>query len=152
MVGFANRRRYGGDIAGAAGGGQLVRGEKWPDLPLVLVIDDDIDIRDSIAELLRVEGFEVVTACDGGDALSFLREAPTRVGVILLDLMMPNVDGWTFRRQQLDDGAIAHIPVVVMTAYADLIRGRPTLAASDFLIKPIELHTLLNVVQRYCCT
>jgi len=119
-------------------------------LPRILVVDDEPDIRDSIADLLRAEDFDVATAADGADALAYIRAPRNAVGLILLDLMMPEVDGWAFRREQLADQSIASIPVVIMSAVHDVRAAAASLAAADFLIKPIELAKLLNVVQRHC--
>lgn len=119
-------------------------------MPRILVVDDEDDIRDSIAELLEAEGYEVVTARDGAEAIACLAGAAHGVSLILLDLMMPNVDGWAFRRQQLADPSTAAIPVVVMSAVHDVRTAAASLRASDFLIKPIELRSLMNVVGRYC--
>ena len=118
-------------------------------MPRILVVEDEDDIRDSIAELLQAEGFDVATAAHGGEALSFLRAPHHEVGLILLDLMMPDVDGWSFRREQLADQSIASIPVVIMSAVHDARAAAASLSVTDFLVKPIELASLLNVVQRY---
>lgn len=94
--------------------------------------------------------YDVATASDGADAMGRLRDGAHDVSLILLDLMMPGVDGWSFRRQQLADPATASIPVVIMSAVHDVRGEAAALSVGDFLIKPIALSSLLNVVERYC--
>jgi CheY-like chemotaxis protein len=107
----------------------------------ILVIDDDPDIRDGLAEALKSGGYAVRTAVNGRDALRQLRSRA--VDVILLDLIMPAMDGWEFRKAQKREPGIANIPVVVVTAssadFAD---------ADAMLRKPFEESELLRVVER----
>lgn len=119
-------------------------------MPRILIVDDEDDTRDVIAELLRAEGFDVATAADGSDALSYLRAEGRDVGLILLDLMMRDVDGWSFRRQQLGDPTLASIPVVIMSGAHNVHSVAASLGAAAFVIKPVELRALVNIVQRYC--
>jgi CheY-like chemotaxis protein len=109
----------------------------------VLVVDDDKDIRDTIVELLSDEGYEVVSARDGVEALKRLRERPT--DLVILDLMMPRMDGWQFRREQVADPHLAHIPVVVVSAYGH----RDDIEAEAFVPKPCDLQALLDAVERH---
>src|SRR3954447_21396301 len=91
------------------------------DLPLpggaakVLLVDDDFAILDGLSDFLESEGFAVVPASNGIDALSHLRSG-LRVNVIVLDVMMPMMDGWDFRAEQLADPSLRDIPVVVISA------------------------------------
>jgi CheY-like chemotaxis protein len=82
----------------------------------VLIVDDDPDIREVLAETLEVRGFDVVTAANGADALAVLRDISVRPSVILLDLMMPIMDGYGFLEQWRRDPALASIPLAVVTA------------------------------------
>ena len=84
-------------------------------LQSVLVVEDDIAIASSLAEALQEDGLEVATAANGCEALQILRGG-LRPGAIVLDLMMPVMDGWDFRDEQLRDPALKDIPVVVITA------------------------------------
>jgi len=108
----------------------------------VLIVDDELDIRETIAELLRLEGHEPFEATDGEQALVRCRQL--RPDLVLLDLMMPGMNGWDFRKAQLRDPAIASIPVVVVSAVA---RSRD-LPADGFLQKPFSLDDLLALVRR----
>ncbi len=110
--------------------------------PLVLVVDDDADIREVIEELLADSGFEAVTVSDGELALRYLREHPA-TSVVLMDLMMPFMNGWTLAERLQSTPQLAHIPVVVMTA-AGPHWGYP---AGHVLRKPISRNELLAALQ-----
>jgi CheY-like chemotaxis protein len=112
----------------------------------VLVVEDDDDLREVVAQTLERNGFRVLTARDGQDALDRLERehAPC---LILLDLMMPRMSGWEFRRRQLADPRLAELPVVVMTATATL--DEAAIHADDILRKPLSFAALLAAVKRY---
>jgi CheY-like chemotaxis protein len=114
---------------------------------LVIVVDDDDDIRESMGNVLEEAGYWVIRCANGVEALARMREAKRRVALVLLDLMMPVMDGWEFLEVQRADPAIAHVPVVVITASADLLRRRIT--SAGVLSKPVELDKLLRTVKRY---
>lgn len=116
---------------------------------VILVIEDDEPVRESIAQLLRDEGFEVETAGNGREALDLLRRTSTLPSVILLDLMMPVMDGWTFRTEQLADPRLAAIPIVVLSATHDLSRRARELHAEAVLQKPFDASRLLDVVAHH---
>ncbi len=113
---------------------------------IVLIVEDDEGIRVSLEELLAGEGYVVRTAQHGGEALESLRRdgAPD---VILLDLMMPYVDGLTFRDQQRAAQLHADVPVLVMSAHANLAAHHERLAAQRYLEKPIEIDQLLTAIE-----
>ncbi|HSD89377.1 MAG TPA: response regulator [Kofleriaceae bacterium] len=113
-----------------------------------LVIDDDADIRETIVTILETYGYRGESAGDGAEALAFLRGTGSRPRLILLDLMMPNVNGIEFRRAQLADPAISDVPVVLMTG-APAVSRDPTLVGLDVLVKPVDLRTLLSHVERH---
>ena len=115
----------------------------------VLVIEDEEDIRDTIAEILDGAGMRVVTAGDGRQAMEWLRTVRIKPRVILLDLMMPVMDGWNFRAEQLANPALAAIPVVVLSAATDLSRHAGELHVAEFLHKPIDLSRLLSAIERH---
>ena len=109
----------------------------------VLIVDDDEALRETMAEALGDEGFTVACSAHGLDALKLLRSG-LRPDVILLDLMMPVMDGWSFREQQSRDPALASIPVVVVTAAHAL--SKP-IDARAVVRKPFKLAELVAVVQ-----
>jgi CheY-like chemotaxis protein len=113
----------------------------------VLIVEDDEDLREMMAQLLTLEGFHTATVANGREALEYLHEAGTPE-VILLDLMMPVMDGWEFRRQQQADPALAPVPVIVLSA---VDQGRASsLDADAFLKKPLDFDRLLTLVRTYC--
>ncbi len=115
----------------------------------ILVVEDDSDLRQSLAELLEGEGCEVACAKDGQDALRQL-DGPAPQA-ILLDLMMPGMDGWTFRSRQRADPRLARIPTVVISAaYAGDAREVAALAPDAFLPKPFDLGSLIDALKRVC--
>src|SRR5216684_2351169 len=81
----------------------------------VLIVEDDDDLRDMMAQLLTIEGFRAVAVANGREALEHLQSAE-KPDVILLDLMMPVMDGWEFRRRQKADPDLAQVPVIVLSA------------------------------------
>jgi CheY-like chemotaxis protein len=113
----------------------------------VLIVEDDADLREMMAQLLTLEGFQAETAANGRDALEYLRRGDPP-DVILLDLMMPVMDGWEFRRRQREDPALAKVPVVVLSAL-DATRA-VDLDEAAFLKKPLDFDRLLQLVRRYC--
>jgi len=115
----------------------------------VLIVDDDSEIRETIVEILTDEGYEAVGACDGFEALAQLRDPEDRWGLVLLDLMMPNMDGRTFRAEQLRDPVIAPIPVVIVSAMADVEATAEELQVAH-VTKPITLRDLIQLVRQYC--
>jgi two-component system chemotaxis response regulator CheY len=116
----------------------------------VLIVDDDPFVRGMLAELLEDEGYRVVSAADGEEALSYLmRQAPMPC-VILLDLMMPRMNGWEFRNAQRKTPELAAIPVITISAYADLLVGVPALDAAAHFPKPIDLDQLIVTVRHWC--
>ncbi len=115
----------------------------------ILLIDDDPDTREQLAEILTEHGYRVATACDGLEGFEKLKTdcAPC---VILLDLMMPVMDGWQFRAKQLSEPQLAQLPVIVLSATTEIRRHAAKMKAAGFLSKPFMLDRLLGVVQRYC--
>ena len=111
----------------------------------ILVIDDDLDIRREVTEILREEGIEVLGASNGGEALRMLR-GWLPPSVILLDLLMPGTDGWEFRRAQLADPTLAAIPVLVFSSFDSGARNAADLRTAGFLTKPFTIAELLSAI------
>jgi len=116
----------------------------------VLVVEDDVDILQALVQVLEDEGYPVRVAENGRAALVALRTNGARPPcVILLDLMMPVMDGWAFRAAQLDDPALAPIPVIVLTADGATLERGSLLDGTRALKKPIDLETLLGALAPY---
>lgn len=120
------------------------------DTARILLVDDDADLRRSLAELLEEEGYEVSCANNGEEALHALAGAPPHA--ILLDLTMPVMDGWAFREVQRSDPRLARIPTVVISAAYSDARAVAGLGADAFLAKPFELSRLTATLQALCPT
>ena len=116
----------------------------------VLVVDDDDDIRDSLIEFLEDHGHQAVGAANGYEALALLDPPRAPFCLIILDLMMPIMDGTTFRDEQLQRPAVADIPVIVVSAYKDVEARAQTLGAVQWLAKPFDLTALLRLVEENC--
>jgi CheY-like chemotaxis protein len=128
----------------------LLRGMCSSDLThLVLVVDDDSDIRETLSEVLRDEGYTVVTAADGRDALTKLRNEMATPCVILLDLMMPVMTGLQFYAEQQRDPSLAKIPVVVISADGNL-HAKAQAFGGEYLCKPVRIERVLDTLERHC--
>ena|SRR5258708_17769502 len=114
----------------------------------ILVVEDDRDLRETLLDALALEGYAAEGAEHGAAALRHLRAAAAPPCLILLDLMMPVMDGWTFRKALLDDPALSRIPVVVMTAAGK--QGMPIPPAELVLHKPLHLDRVVEVLQDHC--
>jgi CheY-like chemotaxis protein len=112
----------------------------------ILVVEDNAPTRKAMKALLEAEGYRVGCAANGREGLDWLgrTELPS---VILLDLNMPGMDGWQFRRHQQQDANLAGIPVVLLSSEHDLPRIAASLHAADYFPKPIELDDLLACVR-----
>jgi CheY-like chemotaxis protein len=112
----------------------------------VLIVDDDVDIREVLAETLAETGFEVTTASNGLEALSAVRGMKVKPACILLDLMMPVMDGYGFLQRRRSDPSLASIPIAIVTAGHGVERHR---LGDDVpvLRKPFDVPELLEVLQ-----
>jgi len=114
----------------------------------ILVVDDDRAVLNAMTELLENEGYKVATAIDGLDALDQLRRG-LRPCVIVLDLMMPVMDGWDFRYEQMKDQALRDIPVVVITATGfSETSVKAQFGDIEFVAKPPRIRGLLDAIRR----
>jgi CheY-like chemotaxis protein len=112
----------------------------------ILIVEDDFDIRDTLTQILEEEGYRVEGAENGQDALDRLH-AGRLPSLILLDLMMPVMNGWQFRAVQLRDPSLRAIPVVVISANAGLPDNIDSLSPKHLLSKPIQLDRLLDILR-----
>ncbi len=142
--------KAGGDVAVAPGEARAepVRPvfEEAED-PLILVVDDDATVRDLVERHLQRAGFAVVTARGGLEGLRLVREL--RPAAVTLDIMMPDLDGWTVLAAIKGDPALAAIPVVLMSIVEEKNRGY-ALGAADYLIKPVDRGKLVETLTGIC--
>jgi len=113
---------------------------------LVLVVDDDSDVRETLSDVLEDEGYQTLKATNGLEALEMLRRLPEKPKVILLDLMMPIMDGLRFIEEQQKDSALASIPVVVITAAGTLFNRAAV--RLPIVHKPLDLSRLISAIEQ----
>ena len=113
--------------------------------PRVLIVDDEEDIRSLMASILRMHGYQVDLAADGAAALALLRDG-SHPALILLDLMMPGVNGWELLDQLHADAKLRTIPVVLVSGAGDLETRAVSLGAAGYLRKPFDLESLVAAV------
>jgi two-component system response regulator MprA len=116
----------------------------------VLIVEDAIDIQMLLGRVLESAGFSVSTASNGREALELLQSSDTTPELIILDLMMPELDGYQFRKEQEKDPRLIEIPVVVMTAWADIESKAIQIGAKGYLKKPfVDIDTILSTVEKF---
>jgi CheY-like chemotaxis protein len=118
-----------------------------PKRPLVLVVDDDDGIREPLCELLEDAGFSTIGARHGLEALTVLARLPAAPAFILLDLMMPIMDGWAFCRRRWKSQALREIPVILISA-ADMSESNQPPGVDAFLPKPIDTDQFARLANR----
>jgi len=116
---------------------------------LVLIVEDDVDLAQLLAEVLEAEGYSTAIAGNGCEALDYLRKN-NHTDLILLDMMMPVMDGWKFRDEQRKVPALASIPVLTVTADGDARGKAAAIQAVGYIHKPVRIDTLLDEVERIC--
>ena len=114
----------------------------------MLVVDDDEDIRTTIRDVLEDQGFTVACAANGREALEMLISGQSKPALILLDLTMPEMDGWTFRQEQQKVPRLAQIPVVLFSGHHDAARAAQSLNAVALMTKPLRLEGLVTLVEQ----
>lgn len=114
--------------------------------PQILVVEDDEAIAALIKQVLELEKYHVVFAANGQEALNYLKAKP-HPDLILLDLTMPVMDGLEFRKRQLQDRSLSHIPVLLMTADSQISRAAAELKISETLKKPLIIDNVLSKVR-----
>jgi|RhiMethySRZTD1v2_1073278.scaffolds.fasta_scaffold14987_3 CheY-like chemotaxis protein len=111
----------------------------------ILIVDDDVDIRELLAELLESRGFDVITAANGLEAIDLLKSMAAPPSIILLDLMMPVMDGYAFLEERKKVAVLASIPVAIITAGHGVDRNQLG-SAGAVVKKPIDPLRLVNVI------
>jgi CheY-like chemotaxis protein len=119
------------------------------ELGLILLVEDDFMLRSSLAALLQSEGYKVECAANALDALRRLERTP-KPSLILLDIMLPYMDGLEFRALQRETPAIADIPVIVITAVGMPSETALELGLQNTLFKPLDRTKLLDAIKRHC--
>jgi CheY-like chemotaxis protein len=114
---------------------------------LVLIVEDSLDIQVTLKEFFEYEGYEVLVASNGKIALEVLQNTPKLPNLILLDLMMPVMDGHEFMRRKSMNDRFKNVPVVVMTANGTVSAKNEASHAKAFLNKPVDIDYLLETVQ-----
>ena len=115
----------------------------------VLIIEDDEDVRGALAAVLEEEGYRVLEARHGEEALRTLR-GPDPVCLILLDLFMPTMNGWAFRDEQRRDPRLSAIPVIVLSADGAAVKSAESMGVVGYMVKPVDFDRLLKLVALYC--
>jgi len=115
----------------------------------ILIVEDEADVAGPLAEVLEAAGYGTQTARNGLEALEHLQRG-NHPDLIILDLMMPVLDGWGFRREQQLLKDAASIPVVVLTANGDAHRKASAIKAHGYINKPCSIQSLLREVERLC--
>jgi two-component system response regulator MprA len=115
----------------------------------IMVVDDDADVRDAVTDLLERHGYAVMPASNGQEALSELKSSEVRPSLILLDVMMPVMDGHAFCEEQQQDPELKDIPVVVFTAFSAALDQMADVKTAARLEKPVMAGELLDQVDRF---
>lgn len=114
----------------------------------VMLVDDDATNRNLVSEILDLCGYESIQASSGAEALTILTDQA--VDVILLDIMMPDMDGWEFCRQLKQSINLAHIPIIMLTALVDDVSRQKSfdVGADDFITKPFKMDDLVSRIEK----
>jgi CheY-like chemotaxis protein len=113
----------------------------------ILLVDDDDSLRVFVSHLLTREGYLVMNAVNGADALEFLKKSPDLPSLILLDLRMPVMDGWQFRTIQKADPRFCNIPVIVITSVKTVENDIQSIQAAGYCKKPLQTDILLQLIE-----
>lgn len=116
----------------------------------VIIVEDDVDVRETLVEVLAEEGYDPIAFSGGQAALAHLRTTTVRPALILLDLMMPHMDGWQFRAEQRRNTDLPAVPTVILSADGNVENNMTSLQADGYLRKPIQIKTLLQILEKFC--
>jgi CheY-like chemotaxis protein len=114
--------------------------------PYVLLVEDDLDISESIQAILEEENYQVQCKFNGKEAMEYLMNAEVEPSLILLDVMMPLMNGYQFREAQLKNSRISNIPTIILSASNELQNGEQ-FHFTDFIKKPLDVETLLDAIK-----
>lgn len=115
----------------------------------ILVVDDDLDIVSMLKKRLEAKNYNVITAMDGREGLA--KACQEKPDLILLDIIMPNKDGFTMLKELKAQESVTHIPVIILSAKGEtdtLLKGEE-LEATDYFIKPCDFEELLQYIKKY---
>ena len=115
----------------------------------VLLVEDDLALRKSLTELLETEGFRALAAGNGFEAVELLRHEP-RPDLILLDLMMPVMNGWAFLKYRNEHAVLSSVPVVVTTAWNEVPGEADVIGVQGYLRKPLVPKNVIETVRKHC--
>ena len=116
---------------------------------VILVIEDDIDIRESITELLETEDYVVHSAENGQAGLDILNSMDPLPSAILVDVMMPVMDGYLFCMEKLKIEKFKQVPVIIMSADSNLAEKHKNAGADGYIKKPLDIFKLLETLEQY---
>lgn len=125
----------------------IMKDSALPKCKNILIIDDEDAIRESLKDVLELQGYNVTTAKDGKEGISTLSKMNQTPCMILLDLMMPGMNGWDFLDFQRSTPVYASIPVIICSAYEASARS---IGTSPVILKPVKLNSLLDAVTAFC--
>ncbi|HXH30802.1 MAG TPA: response regulator [Bacteriovoracaceae bacterium] len=120
--------------------------EQYPTCHSILIVDDDEDIRNAMSDVLEMEGHHTIQAANGKEALEIIANN-TKPCLVLLDMMMPVMNGREFLDVVIASGSLTPLPVVIVSAHASI---RETEGAVGFLKKPVNIDAILKVASQYC--
>lgn len=116
----------------------------------ILIVEDDSDIRQSMSDIFEDLGYKVVVAANGQEGLINLKKMDELPGVVILDLMMPVLDGCGFRNEQLKDSKLGTVPTVLLSADSRLPMKAKEFGFKEYVKKPIDLDHLISIAEKYC--
>jgi len=115
----------------------------------VLLVEDDVSLRKSLVALVEAEGHEALSAGNGFEAVELLRHEPTPA-LILLDLMMPVMNGWAFLKYRNEHPVLSEVPVIVTTAWTEVPGEAEVIGVQGYLRKPLAPREVIDIIRKHC--
>jgi CheY-like chemotaxis protein len=125
--------------------GQILQWDEF----VLLIVDDNRELRETLAEFLSLKGHAVECAANGREAVQLIAAPETRPELILLDLLMPVLDGWGFLAERAREPVLADVPVVILSACEEVTEKAKEAGAVAVVRKPVEPQTLLRVIEHF---